>query len=59
MPTIKGPITMGKNMTDADIEKYCKATGKVLLARNGKKIKDLPKKKKTGKINVLIPKNKK
>jgi hypothetical protein len=39
MPTIKGGITFGKNMSKEDLEKYAKATGRDLIGIKGEPIK--------------------
>jgi len=61
MPIIKGGITFGKDMSDKDLDKFCKASGRVLLKKKGVAVKQKPKKqiKKKGKITTLIPKGKK
>ena len=46
MPTIKGGIKFGPNSTKEDLEKFAKATGRKLLAINGKPINKAKKSKK-------------
>jgi len=35
MPTIKGGIKFGKKMSDEDLAKFAKATGRTLISKNG------------------------
>jgi hypothetical protein len=51
MPTIKGGIKFGNSMSDEDLEKFAKVTGRIVTAKRGvpveqPKVKKAPVKKK-------------